>query len=232
MAYGVEKTTIKGILDWYINQNVPSYTITEKLKWVKGGYPGSNLDEGIEKLEADLNSLCKDGNYINANNYELQLFPAANAKSKKTPLSYAIKFNFSGEATPNIAGQPGFYNTNALTEDRLLRILDERDKQKELQEIEDEIEEAEPQSFLAGIGQQLLSDPQVQTALATTIINLPGYLAGMFGQKKVTSLAGIKKDKNLDEIIQTLFSKGVKIEHLQKLSEMDEAKIKMLISML
>jgi len=140
MAYGVEKTTIKGILDWYINQNVPSYTITEKLKWVKGGYPGSNLDEGIEKLEADLNSLCKDGNYINANNYELQLFPAANAKSKKAPLSYAIKFNFSGEATPGIAGQPGFYNTNALTEDRLLRILDERDKQKELEENLDHID--------------------------------------------------------------------------------------------
>jgi hypothetical protein len=36
----------------------------------------------------------------------------------------------------------------------------------------------------------------------------------------------------LEQIIQTLYSKGVTIEHLYKLSQFDEAKIKMLLTML
>jgi hypothetical protein len=49
----------------------------------------------------------------------------------------------------------------------------------------------------------------------------------------VQSLSGV--DDSDDEIINTiniLFSKGVKLEHLQKLASMPQSKIQMLISML
>lgn len=234
MSYNtIEKTTIKGIIEWYVNQNIPSYNITERLKFVKGAYSGSDMEEGIECLTKDLNSLGKDGNYINQNNYELQLFPVANAKSKKIPLVHAIKFNFSGEASPGtITGMPVMYNNNALTEDRLLKILEERDRIKELEDIDEEIEEAEPESFMSGIGRELLSDPNIRASIAAAALKLPSILSGIFQQPKVTALAGIKIDKNIDSILKVLFSKGVKIEHLEKLSQMEESKIQMLLTML
>ena len=46
------------------------------------------------------------------------------------------------------------------------------------------------------------------------------------------NLAGVETETSLEEILKTLFSKGVKIEHLKKLSEMSTDKIQMLISML
>jgi len=52
-------------------------------------------------------------------------------------------------------------------------------------------------------------------------------------QQPVASLSGVEINENeVIEIINTLFSKGVEIEHLRKLSEMPVSKIKMLISML
>ena len=52
-------------------------------------------------------------------------------------------------------------------------------------------------------------------------------------QQPVASLSGIETDESeVNEIVNVLFSKGVKIEHLRKLSEMPESKIQMLLTML
>jgi len=96
----------------------------------------------------------------------------------------------------------------------------------EAQEIEEEIDELQPEpqkNFIAG----LLENEQVQTMVVSAITGLIGSF--MVKKPMVTSLAGVD---DIDTILKTLFSKGVKIEHLRKLAEMPEDKIAMLIQML
>jgi hypothetical protein len=91
---------------------------------------------------------------------------------------------------------------------------------------EDEEEEEQPVtpgSILAGI----LQKPEVLNGITNFVLNM----AGNFATPKVKAVAGINED-NINDILKTLYSKGVKVEHLKKLSEMPEAKIQMLISML
>ena len=73
----------------------------------------------------------------------------------------------------------------------------------------------------------ILQKPEVLNGITNFIANIAGNL----GTPKIKAVAGINED-NLNDILKTLFSKGVKVEHLKKLSDMPEAKIQMLISML
>lgn len=233
----VEKNTIEDVLDWYRSQHIPKYTITQKNKWGKGYYDGTSMEDGISKLQSDLEAL-KGSNIVNKNDYELHLLKTSTAKSKTPELKFAITFNFSGEYSESQIGAiPVFnqYGNVGISKRDLIDILDERDRQKELQEIEEEVEELEPEqtSIIAGAVNNLMQSPQIQQAIAAALMNLPAQIGGLFKKQPVTtSLAGICDNKDVNEVIEILYSKGVKIEHLRKLAEMDQAKISMLISML
>jgi hypothetical protein len=238
----VEKNTIEDVLEWYRSQHIPKYTIMQKNKWGKGYYDGTSMEDGIVKLQSDLEAL-KGSSIVNKNDYELHLLKTSTAKSKGTSdLKFAITFNFSGEYTESQIGSvPMFnqYGSTGISKRELIDILDERDKQKELQEIEDEVEDLEPEqnSILAGFTNSLntlAQAPEVQQAFATGIISLASTIGSIFTKKAplATSLAGVCDNKDVNEVIEILYSKGVKIDHLRKLAEMDQAKIQMLISML
>jgi len=67
-------------------------------------------------------------------------------------------------------------------------------------------------------------------ALASTY--LPRILDRILPQQnKIAGLAGTE-DTDLEQTLQTLFNKGVTLEHLQKLAAMPEKKIQMLLTML
>lgn len=230
----VEKNTIEDVLDWYRSQNIPKYTITQKMKWGKGYYDGSDIDEGIIKLQSDLEAL-KGSNIVNQNDYVLQLHKPSTAKSKTSDITYTITFDFSGEYSQSQIGSIPTFNQVGLTKRDLMDILDERDRQKELQQIDEEIEDLEEEqpSILAGAVNNLMQSPEIQSAIAAAVMNLPSIIGGIFKKAPVTtSLAGICDNKDINEVIEILYSKGVKIDHLRKLAEMDQAKIQMLISML
>jgi hypothetical protein len=234
----VEKNTIEDVLEWYRSQHIPKYTIMQKNKWGKGYYDGTSMEDGIVKLQSDLEAL-KGSSIVNKNDYELHLLKTSTAKSKgTTDLKFAITFNFSGEYTEQQIGSvPMFnqYGNAGISKRELIDILDERDKQKELQEIEDEVEDLEPEqtSIIAGAVNNLMASPEIQSAIAAAVINLPSMIGGFFKKTSVTtSLAGVCDNKDVNEVIEILYSKGVKIDHLRKLAEMDQAKIQMLISML
>jgi hypothetical protein len=234
----VEKNTIEDVLEWYRSQHIPKYTIMQKNKWGKGYYDGTSMEDGIVKLQSDLEAL-KGSSIVNKNDYELHLLKTSTAKSKGTSdLKFAITFNFSGEYTDQQIGSvPMFnqYGSGGISKRELIDILDERDKQKELQDIEDEVEDLQPEqtSILAGAVNNLVSSPEIQAAIAAAVMNLPAMIGGFFKKAPVTtSLAGICDNKDVNEVIEILYSKGVKIDHLRKLAEMDQAKIQMLISML
>jgi hypothetical protein len=63
------------------------------------------------------------------------------------------------------------------------------------------------------------------------IINSPlvGVLMQFLNNKPVTALAGTD---DLNEILETLFSKGVTVQHLKKLAGYPKEKISMLLTML
>lgn len=92
------------------------------------------------------------------------------------------------------------------------------------------------------------SDEQIGTAEAQMIDKINGFANSPLGvlaatylprffdkilppQKTVSGLAGTDQT-DLEETINVLFSKGVTLEHLQKLAAMPETKIKMLLTML
>ena len=76
----------------------------------------------------------------------------------------------------------------------------------------------------------MLSNPDLQQAIVTGVM---GLVAGMFAKGgTATALAGIDDEAEATEILRSLMSKGVTIEHLRKLNEMGSAKLSSLLFML
>lgn len=214
MRFSIEKNSVNGVMDWYELQNVPNWTIySHKPENVK--YVGSEDEtESLQKLQYALNDIKNSP--AAENTYILRCDPK-NPKIKEKPiLAFCLNTNVSSSNI--ISGiNPGYATKNDI--DEIKRMI-------QAKEIEDEIEELEPEpqkNFLAG----LLENEQVQTMVVSAITGLIGSI--MIKKPIVTSLAGVD---DLDSILKTLFSKGVKLEHLKKLADMPEDKISMLIQML
>lgn len=76
----------------------------------------------------------------------------------------------------------------------------------------------------------MLSNPELQQAIVTGVM---GLVAGMFSKGgAATALAGIDDEAEATEILRSLMSKGVTIDHLRKLNEMGSAKLSSLLFML
>lgn len=96
-------------------------------------------------------------------------------------------------------------------------------------EAMDELEEEEEEAPKSPID-QMISNPQVQEALIAGVLSLMSGLASGLGGPK--AIAGIGDETEAVEILQSLMSKGVTIDHLRKLNEMSSAKLTSLLFML
>ena len=224
----VEKTTIQGVLHWYELHNICNWTILQKKDYVKYYYNGGDSEEAFNYLNDCLNDLKGDDNVNNCLDYILRL-DSPGTKGKKVENLY-LMFNLTGEHK-QVMPQGLYYPGHSLSKNDIIQILDEYHKAKELEEIENEIEEAEPKSLLSGFVEQTISNPQVQTAIANTIMALPGVLGAIFKKQPVqsVSLAGID---NINDILKKLYSKGVTNDDLALLADKDQATITMLLQML
>jgi hypothetical protein len=92
----------------------------------------------------------------------------------------------------------------------------------------DEIEEEEEAP--KGPIDQMLSNPQLQEALIAGVMSLMSGLITKGGAP--TAIAGIGDEAEAVEILRSLMSKGVSIDHLRKLNEMNNAKLSSLLFML
>lgn len=212
MSYNIEKRNVNDVLKWYEFQQIPNWVIfSKKAENVK--YFGSeDPDDSLERLKYALNDIK---NSEVENDYYLRCDPK-NSKNQKPIISFCLNSNVSN--TNMIAGfNPGYATKNDI--DEIKRMI-------EAKEIEEEIDEIEPEpqkNFLAG----LLENEQIQQMAINAITGIFNNI--MVKKPMVTSLAGID---DIDTIIKDLFSKGVKLEHLRKLADMPEEKISMLIQML
>lgn len=211
-SYSVEKTDVAGVLEWFESQNHVNWFIYHsKPENIYYYHKGGDFDESAAVLFNVLNTIKNDGN---KNIYILKL----EAKNKTTKESPRVIFRLNTESAIN--GTNPVFNPNNEILSRLSAIENKLD--------DEEPEEEEEEKFsINSIISGMLQQPQTQQV----ILNLISNIAGNLVTPKITAVAGVNDDQ-LNDILNLLFKKGVKVEHLKKLSEMPEAKIQMLISML
>lgn len=214
---------VSAVLNWYNEQPQAAwklYRFSVMTKNITGAYDGKNKDEGYDKLQTELSYIAPD----DYNNFVLGLFNDKD-KDKATPAINKV-FVLNDAPVGMIAGygvsnQQAQVNNEILNEIRALRA----ERLAEIETDDEEEEETEqpvtPSSILAGMLQQ----PQVQQML----IAMLGNIVSSFSAPKVQHVSGTQ---DLEQIIQTLFSKGVTADDLEKLAAMPQAQITMLLSML
>jgi hypothetical protein len=182
-----------------------------------------------------VNALTQLRNNIeNYNPYLIQVISEGNTargKKKENPILTSISFQLNRPQSmmPMQAmagmGSPRaemllekLVEQNAMLQSRIAAI-------EAMEDLEEEEEEA-PKSPI----DQMLSSPQVQEALIAGVMSLMSGLMTKGGAP--TAIAGIDDEAEAVEILRSLMSKGVSIDHLRKLNEMSSAKLSSLLFML
>jgi len=227
MAATAQLRSASAVLNWYNDQPQSAfklYRFSVMPKNITGAYDGKSKDEGYEKLQSELSLIAND----DYNNFVLGLFSEKD-KEKAIP---AINKVFTVNDAPlgmvagyGVSNQQAQINNEILNEIRALRAERLADIEAEANE-ESEEEEAEvtPGSILAGMLQQ----PRVQEMLINALSNFAGGMA----RPRVQAVSGTHTETDLQQILQTLFSKGVTPDDLMKLASMPQSQITMLLSML
>ena len=227
MAATAQLRSASAVLNWYNDQPQAAfklYRFSVMPKNITGAYDGKSKDEGYEKLQSELALIAND----DYNNFVLGLFNEKD-KEKATP---AINKVFTVNDAPlgmvagyGVSNQQAQINNEILNEIRAMRA--ERLEEIEEDETDEEEEEEQPMtpgSILAGMLQQ----PRVQEML----INALSSMAGNFARPRVQAVSGTHTEQDMEQILQTLFSKGVTPDDLLKLASMPQSQITMLLSML
>lgn len=227
MAATAQLRSASAVLNWYNDQPQAAfklYRFSVMPKNITGAYDGKSKDEGYEKLQSELALIAND----DYNNFVLGLFNEKD-KEKATP---AINKVFTVNDAPlgmvagyGVSNHQAQINNEILNEIRAMRA--ERLAEIEEDETDEEEEEEQPMtpgSILAGMLQQ----PRVQEML----INALSSMAGNFARPRVQAVSGTHTEQDMEQILQTLFSKGVTPDDLLKLASMPQSQITMLLSML
>lgn len=189
-------------------------------KNITGAYDGKSKEDGLEKLERELEFIAPD----DYNNFVLGLY---NDKDKERVAPAINKVFVLNEAPVGmiagygVSNQQAQINNEILNEIRALRAERINELEADDEEEEEKEQPVTPSSILAGMLQQ----PQVQQML----IAMLGNIVSSFTAPKVQHVSGTQ---DMEQVIQTLFSKGVTADDLAKLAAMPQAQISMLLTML
>ena len=181
-----------------------------------------------------VNALTQLRNNIeNYNPYLIQVISEGNTgrgKKKESPVLTSISFQLNRPQSmmpmQAMAGM-GSPRTEMLLEKLVEQNAMLQSRIAAIEAMEDlEEEEEAPKSPI----DQMLSSPQVQEALIAGVMSLMSGLITKGGTP--TAIAGIDDEAEAVEILRSLMSKGVSIEHLRKLDQMGSAKLSSLLFML
>jgi hypothetical protein len=231
-----EMFSIEELLDFYEAAEGNDYMIYMGTKptadYCRYSFVGDK-EIGRQKLLTDLTQLRN--NPENYNTYLMQVISengTGRGRAKKEPVLTSIIFQlnrpvqFSGYQQQ--MGSVGSARTEMLLE-RLVEqnsLLQSRLAALEaIGELEEEEEEV-PESPINA----MLNNPDLQQAIVTGIMGLVGGMFAKGGQP--TAIAGIDDEAEATEILRSLMSKGVTIDHLRKLNEMSSTKLSSLLFML
>jgi len=178
-------------------------------------FSGDSKEEGAEMLETILNNIASIDQVFTVRLHNA--LPAKNDTYTKNETAASIMYCSLVNPSAIIAGT-GVDPNLALIMQRLNAI--ESDLKAKNEEVVEEEEEQDPNEKLIGQISGIVNSPVV------------GLLIEYFRPKQpVTHLAGVD-ESNIETILKTLFSKGVTIDHLKRLSEYPKEKISMLLQML
>lgn len=226
MAATAQLRSASAVLNWYNDQPQAAwkiYRFSVMPKNITGAYDGKSKDEGYEKLQTELSYIAAD----DYNNFVLALF---NEKDKEKAAPAINKVFVINEAPVGmiagygVSNQQTQINNEILNEIRALRAERLAEIEGDEDEEEEEEQPATPASILAGMLQQ----PQVQQIL----INMLTGIAGSFMKPRVQAVSGTHTHEEIMQTLETLFSKGVTPDDLEKLAAMPQTQIAMLLSML
>jgi hypothetical protein len=210
--------------------------------WVKNAcclyYDGNDMEIAKEMIRKKIESFAR------ANNFEIIVLSLHNTlPDKKTGLyeknSPAILLYCQSKHEPadrQMSGNDNLFPLYNLIEKQNAILSNFQETQNALISKVNALEAEEEDTESVGSSEEILLDKingivnSPLGALATTY--LPRILDRFLPQQnKIAGLAGAD-ETDLETTINILFSKGVKLEHLQKLASMPENKIKMLLTML
>lgn len=223
MPISVECTTARGVMDWFMDQKIFTYTIYRgvKLDHVADIYDGNDRDEAENKLSR----FCNKIEPTNDNVYYLKLEPA-NKKVKESLPGLVFRLNVE---TPKFNPYFGMPQQNMIHSDNTEILSRLAAIENSLQDNSEPDEEPDEDNLIGS----LLKEPSIKNLL---ISGIGSILANIITPVPApVALAGIDETNQnitLQECINTLFSKGVTLQDLIKLSQKTDNEMNMLLNIL
>ena len=233
-AFRPEIFTIDEVLNFYDTAEGNDYKVYAGVnpspQYLRYNFSGDK-EIGRQELQMALTQLRN--NVENYNPYLIQVISEEKVSKgrKKEPILTSISFQLnrpqqflpinqmSGVGSPRTEMLlEKLIEQNALMQSRLSAL-------ESIGEMEEE-EEEQPMSPLNA----MLSNPELQQAIITGVMGLVGNMFTKTGAP--TGIAGIEDTDEALKILHSLMDKGVTIEHLRKLDEMNSMKLKSLLMML
>jgi hypothetical protein len=238
-------THLNDLVDHFIEMEHPYYIISEDKKSIFSmNNKVNDIDEAGEKLKRALEH--KDHSKV----YYIYCFKKLNQSGLAIPLKAGNHLLFSYQkAKPEYSfeqKQQYYGGLGSMIQqqneriDRLQQLLEAKMLQEDEVEDDDQVKES-MQSNIIG---QLMGNPAIANILTNLLTNIfantmstPNLTHNNIPSNiKPTALAGdtapSDQELRLATILETLFDKGVTIDHLEKLASYPKAKISMLLTML
>lgn len=217
MSYQARYIGLNEVLEAFEKKaKAPYFSLWIGTKLICDYCEGDQLEDVAEKLTEEIErSIKRNITHV----HELILHTKKEKNYTRKSEHYSV-IAFQCLELPGVAGLPA--DPNAYTIASMHSEVNKlRSEISALQAERIEDDEQEPDE-MSGIGK--FFTPEIIGQLLNRF--LPPV------QPTVSNLAGINPDQTLQETINVLFAKGVKLEHLQKLAAMPADRITMLISML
>jgi hypothetical protein len=225
---GIEET-----IEVFLKKATTPYWALYEGKTLHGDYFGDDLDESLEELRQELLTLKNRGftSVFILHNYDRKpnkTDVTYRLDQKAYPCRYPIYFSLNETNSAVGAMQPGYmYQAAPPIDNRVIERLNSMESAINAMAAS-RMEEDEEEDEDEGIDKiaRLLENDSVKTIIGA----IAGFLVKPAQPAQVTSLGNI--DEGWEEVLNKLFAKGVRLEHLEKLAAMPESKIQMLIAML
>lgn len=236
-------THLNDLIDHFVEMDHPYYIISEDKKSIFSmNNKVNDIDEAGEKLKRALEH--KDHSKV----YYIYCFKTLNKSGLAIPLKAGNHLLFSYQkAKPEYSveqKQMYYGGLGSLIQqqneriDRLQQLLESKLMQED-EEIEndDQVKDSMQNNIIG----TLMGNPAVQNILSNLLTNIfantmtNNATNNIPANYKPTALAGADpsdQELRLAQILETLFDKGVTVDHLEKLASYPKAKISMLLQML
>lgn len=219
-------TGTSALMDWFNDNAEQPYYSVWRGRNLSFSWNNDDLEAGRAKLQNDIN-FAEQNNVSEVLTIKLHPRKDKGFITDKTPTYASLDFRPAALETQAMYGVPVQGNNYQM--DRILEKLNTLESRISANEAMGEVEDYDdaPQSPINA----MLNNPDVQHALVSGIL---GLLGGLVAPSNTSAIAGVVEDGNDEAImlLDQLMSKGVTVDHLRKLAQMSEGKLKGLLIML